>query len=156
MQKSARGGRHSQCKSARGGGAMLRHRSASIDLRSTTANYRGAQAWWPVHQLSSTLSVCQELLHCAPVSGSRHHSSHPAPHRSSRHSNRYGLFVECLRSTTATAVPTKFVQASSLRCCDLLASFSWMPNPSLRLLGLFLVLDPSLMNYLRFLQTPRN
>ncbi len=28
-----------------------------------------------------------------------------------RPSNQYGLFVECLRSTSATAVPTKFVQA---------------------------------------------
>ena len=37
---------------------MPRHRSASTDLRSTTANYRGAQAWWPVHQLSSTNYVC--------------------------------------------------------------------------------------------------
>ena len=72
---------------------MPRHRSASTDLRST-------QAWRPVHQLSSTLSVCQELLHCAPVSGSRHHSSHLAP---PRYRGAYeicpSLFVAMLRSS---------------------------------------------------------
>jgi len=102
---------------------MPRHRSASTGLRSTTATAvpkHGGRST-SFHQLClcaksfSTARLCRDAATILPT-------RRLIGHRATQIGN-YGLFVECPRSTTATAVPAKFAQASSLRCCDLPASF---------------------------------
>ena len=110
MQKRARRGALSRGASA---APMPRHRSASIDLRSTTATAvpkHGGRST-SFHQLclcaksSSTARLCRDPATVLPT-------RRLLGHRATQIGN-YGLFVECLRSTTATAVPAKFVHAGS-------------------------------------------
>ena len=97
-------------------------RSASTDLSSTTATAvpkHGGRST-SFHQLrlcaksSSTARLCRDPATSLPTRRLLGHRATNRPYRVEwprRPSTQYGLFVECLRSTSATAVPTKFVQA---------------------------------------------